>query len=288
VDRSGIPYAIGAPLAVGGLIAVSGFLDDYPLLGGQGVRYTIAAVALALYARATRTAIARPNRDDALRAIASAVAGMIGFNILIILAVDHADPATVGTIVGCSPLILSLTSPTRRTFAAAAIVVAGGAIVEGAGGASAAGILLALAALAGENCFLLMNQPVVARRGPLAASVYGSTVAAAIGLVLGAPNLQAPTGTEALALLYAALVATAFGFVCWYTASHRLGAARAGLFLGLIPVAAFSVGVILGNQDVDPLKGLGCAIVGAGIAYGISPGRERSTRSSSLPRTSEA
>jgi drug/metabolite transporter (DMT)-like permease len=213
---------------------------------------------------------------------------MIGFNILIILAVDRADPATVGTIVGCSPLILSLTSPNRRTFAAAAIVVGGGALVEGAGGATLTGILLALAALAGEICFLLMNKPVVARRGPLAASIYGATVAAAIGLVLGAPSLRAPTGSEAAALLYAALVATAFGFVCWYTALNRLGAARAGLFLGLIPVAAFTVGALLGNQQLDPLKGLGCLIVGAGIAYGISPGRARSTRSPSLPQTSEA
>src|SRR5262249_23473766 len=149
---------------------------------------------------------------------------------------------------GCSPLILSLTSPTRRTFAAAATVVAGGALVEGAGGATLTGILLALAALAGEICFLLMNQPAAARRGPLSASISGPATAAALGLALGAPNIQAPTTTELAALLYAALVATAFGFVCWYTALNRLGAARAGLFLGLIPVAAFTVGALLGNQ----------------------------------------
>ena len=64
-----------------------------------------------------------------------------------------------------------------------------------------------------------------------------------------------PTTTEAAALLYAALVATALGFVFWYTALHRLGAAKAGLFLGLIPVSAFVTGALLGNQERRPAQG---------------------------------
>jgi drug/metabolite transporter (DMT)-like permease len=286
--RSGIPYAIGAPAAVGGLIAVSGFLDDYPLLAGQGVRYALAAVALVAYALASATPIPRPNRDDAIRTVAGAITGMIGFNVLVIEAVARADPATVGTIVGCSPLILALTRPTRRAFVAAAIVVAGGALVEGAGGATVAGVALAFAALAGEVSFLLISVPVVTRRGPLVTAIYGSSAAAAIGLATGGPSLTAPTSAELGAIAYAALIATAFGFVCWYSAQDRLGAAGAGLFLGLIPVSAFAVGVILGNQDVDLLKAAGCVVVGLGIAAGISPGRVRSSRSATRPRTSEA
>src|SRR4051794_16195081 len=152
---------------------------------------------MTVYARAIRTPIPRPSKDDAMRAVAVAIAGMIGFNILVIEAVAHSDPATVGTIVGLSPLILSLTKPTRRAFAAAAIVVAGGALVEGAGGATILGIALAATALAGEICFLLFAKPVVERRGPLVTSIYGATAAAIIGLAGGAATLRMPTTTEA-------------------------------------------------------------------------------------------
>jgi hypothetical protein len=49
---AGVAYAGGATLAVGSSVAVLGLLTDYPALGGQALRYGLAAVLLAAAATA--------------------------------------------------------------------------------------------------------------------------------------------------------------------------------------------------------------------------------------------
>jgi drug/metabolite transporter (DMT)-like permease len=71
---------------------------------------------------------------------------------------------------------------------------------------------------------------------------------AAAAVIESGAALQVPTATEALALLYMAVFSTAVAFLLWYGGVVALGADRAGLFAGVMPVAGYVAGVTLGTS----------------------------------------
>jgi hypothetical protein len=72
------------------------------------------------------------------------------------------------------------------------------------------------------------------------------------------------------------MVVTTIGFVAWYSGVARLGVERAGLFAGLIPVAALASVAVVGASEISGTKLAGSLVVGAGIVLGLGgPGRPR-------------
>ena len=55
----------------------------------------------------------------------------------------------------------------------------------------------------------------------------------------------------------------------WYTAVSRLGADRAGLFTGVVPVTAAVGGMLLGAPAPAPVVWAGMALVAVGL--GVAP-----------------
>ncbi len=80
-----------------------------------------------------------------------------------------------------------------------------------------------------------------------------------------------PTATETAALAYLAVVVTAVAFLLWYSGLARLGAARAALFAGLVPVAALAASVALGVESPTWHAVAGVLAVGAGLVLGLAP-----------------
>ncbi|MFC6878282.1 MULTISPECIES: DMT family transporter [Actinomadura] len=292
---------VGAAVAmslVGSLTAVSATIADYPVFGGQAVRYAVAAAILLAVCRAvesrragprgaeTRRA-ARPTRREWVYLAAVAGTGLAAFNVFIVLATEDTSPATVGTVIATVPIALALAGPLleRRRPApvlvvSACVVTAGAALANGLGSGTARGLLLALGALAGEVCFSLLAVPVLPRLGPLRVSAYSAALAApmllAAGLAAdGAGVLRAPTGAELAGLAYLSVVVTTVAFLLWYDALGRLGPDRAGLFAGLIPVSAVITTVLLGLGRPGPADLAGAALVAAGVVIGLRPSRAR-------------
>ena len=75
---------------------------------------------------------------------------------------------------------------------------------------------------------------------------------------------------DLLAAAHLAVVVTALAFVLWYTAVARLGADRAGLFTGVVPVTAAVGGVLLGAPIPAPVVWTGMALVAAGLVVGLA------------------
>ncbi|MGH2990797.1 MAG: EamA family transporter [Solirubrobacterales bacterium] len=202
-----------------------------------------------------------------------------------IAGVREGDPATVGVIVGCVPIVLAIAGPalerrpvSTRVVVGAVVVAAGAAGVEGVGGeTSIAGILLAIGALACEACFSLLAVPFLGRLGPLAVSAYACILAVpmltAWSLAVEGPNLPAPSGEELAALVYMAVIVTAGGFLLWYSAVTLLGVERAGLFSGVLPVSALVCSAAIGAAEITPTRVLAVAVVAAGITFGIASRR---------------
>jgi drug/metabolite transporter (DMT)-like permease len=269
---------------VGSLVAASDVVEGYPLPAGQALRYLLAAGVLVLLARGR---LPRLHPREALSLAALAATGLVLFNLFVIEGVRETDPATVGVIVGCVPVLLAVAGPliagrpVSAGVLAAAVVVAGGAAgVQWAdGGITLAGLLLALGALACEACFSLLAAPHLERLGPLAVSAYACLFAvpmlAAWSLIADGPSLPLPSASEAAAIAYLGVAVTTIGFVAWYTAVGLLGVERAGLFSGVLPVSALACSAALGVAEVTPQRLVAVAVVAAGITLGMRAGTAR-------------
>ncbi|MDJ0344046.1 DMT family transporter [Streptomyces sp. H10-C2] len=283
-QRRGALLAALACVLVGGSFTANGALTGYPHAGGQALRYGIAFVLLALITLrgATRAAVrlrALTGRQW-LRIAVLAATGMVGFNLSILAAEATAEPAVPGVLVGCAPIVVAVLVPLlngrrpERAVPAGALLVAGGAFaVQGWGGTDTAGLVWSVAALAGEVAFAVVAVPLVGPLGPrlLSTCVCGLATAEAglLGLLLdGRAALRMPEVSEAVALGWQVVVATVIGFVCWYAGMQRIGAERATLFSGLIPVSAALTAPLVGVGTFGPGRLGGSLLVAAGVAVG--------------------
>lgn len=270
-----------ACVLVGGSFTANSVLGHYPYAGGQFLRYGLACVLLLpLVGRGG----AAPLRGLAVRqwgrlALIAAV-GMVGFNLAVLAAERTAEPAVPGVFVGCAPVVVAVLVPLRqgrrprhRILYGALIVAVGAFAVQGWGRTDGAGIACSVGALAGEAGFAVLAVPVLRPLGPrlLSATVCG--IAAVESAVAGVITdrgawLRVPDATEATALLWQAAVVTVVGFVCWYMGVQRIGAERATLFSGLVPVAAACTAPFVGTGSYGLAQAAGSALVGVGVALG--------------------
>jgi drug/metabolite transporter (DMT)-like permease len=284
VFLAGGAAALGAALA-GASVAVNDALVDYPVLTGQALRYGLAAAALATWARVRAVPLPRPSRRDLAQLTLLALIGLAGFNVFVLAALDHAEPAAIGVIVGGVPIVLAIAAPLARgarpssvTVAAGVAVALGAGVVQGGGRLSMAAIGLALGALACEVGFTMFAVPIIPRLGPLAVSIGACAVAAALlaaaaPLVHGTDALTPPAAREATAIVVLAVVITAVAFVAWYWAIPVLGTDRTGLFAGLTPVGTLVTAAIVSGGLPGRLDVLGTLVVAAGLTVGLRPRR---------------
>lgn len=286
-----LTYLRGALLAtiacilVGASFTANSVLGDYPYAGGQALRYGLAGLLLLPLLRRggapppAATLRTLGARQWARLALLAAV-GMVGFNLAVLVAERTAEPAVPGVFVGCAPIIVAVLvplldgrRPARAVLYAAALVAAGAFTVQGWGRTDTAGILCSVGALAGEVGFAVIAVPVLRPLGPKLLSatvcVIAAAESAALGLLLdGGGFLRVPSPAETAALVWQAAVVTVVGFVCWYMGMQRIGAERATLFSGLIPVSAALTAPLVGAGSYGVAQAAGSCLVALGVALG--------------------
>ncbi|WP_432831718.1 DMT family transporter [Dactylosporangium sp. CA-092794] len=288
-------YCVLTCAILGGSFTVSRSIVDYPILSGQALRYALAA--LALFALTLRGGPRiRPTGRELARLALVAATGLVAFNVLLLFALRHADPAVIATIVGASPLLLALLGPLQqrrrpapRLLAAAVVVVAGAALVSGYGRHDLAGLAAAAGVLCCEAAFSLLAAPLLPRLGAVRVSAWSTALAVPmlLGLLaLGTERLRVPIAREAAALVFLGLVLTVVAFVCWYTGVAGLGVDRAGVYLALVPVFALLTTAVVDRAGPGPAKLGGVLLVGAGLALAARRVKQdawNAPRSSSAP-----
>ncbi|MFI6598923.1 DMT family transporter [Nonomuraea sp. NPDC050536] len=278
--RNGAIGAACAMFAVGTLAGVSGLVKDYPVYGGQAVRYLVAAVILLVVTRVLGLRFVRLTVREVLCLAGLTLLGLVIFNVCIVESTRASGPALVGTVLGTVPLWLALAGgrPAPRLLVGAVIVVAGATLATGLGSGSPTGLLWALGALVGEVSFSILAIPLLPKLGAIRVSAYSTALAvpllAVIGVVKeGRGMFRAPTGPEVFGFGYLALVVTVVAFFLWYSSLPKLGPGRAGLFAGLIPVGAIVTGLVLGIATPSAYDLLGAGVVIAGILVGLTAKR---------------
>ncbi len=290
--RNGVIGAASAMFLVGTLAGVSGVIQDYPVYGGQAVRYLAAAVILLLVTRMAGLRFVRLTARETLLLAGLSVLGLVIFNVCVIEATRHAGPALPGTVLGTVPLVLALMSgrPAPRLLVGAGVVVAGAILAAGLGSGDLPGLLWSLGALVGEVSFSMLAIPLLPKLGAMRVSAYSTAMAvpllAVIGLsVEGSAMLRVPTLAEGLGFAYLAVVVTTIAFFLWYSSLPKLGPGTAGLFAGLIPVGAIVTGLALGIAVPSAADLTGAALVIAGIVVGLSGARSGDVAGVPAPAT---
>ncbi|MFC8869249.1 DMT family transporter [Streptomyces sp. NPDC057148] len=270
-----------ACVLVGGSFTANSLLGDYPYAGGQLLRYALAFLLLVPFAGpGARSRLRTLGAGRWLRLALLAAVGMVGFNLAVLAAERTAEPAVPGVFVGCAPVVVAVVVPLldgrrpQRVVLYGALFVAVGALtVQGWGRTDAAGIAFSVCALVGEVGFAVLAVPVLRPLGPRLLSTVVCGIAAVesalAGVLTDGPDwLRRPDAVEAGALLWQAAVVTVVGFVCWYMGMQRIGAERATLFSGLIPVAAACTAPLVGTGSYGAAQAVGSALVCAGVAVG--------------------
>lgn len=300
---------VGGMVIVGSSVSISQLIVDYPHLTGQAARYTLAAAALFAIARAFPRFLAgeappgsRPNRREWVILTVLAATGLAAFNACVLIALPHADPAVVGTFIGAAPLGLALLGPlwrghrpSTRLVVAAGTVVLGTALVQGSGRADLVGVLASVGALGGEIAFSLLAAAVLPRLGPVRVSAYSCALAVPLLLAAAVPageftRLRPPTMIEAATIGYLAAMMTVIAFLSWFTGLRRLGVARAGVLVGVMPVATLATAAVQAGTLPHPGQTGGVLVVGLGLTLGLkerAPSYRYSRRTRSFRRQPE-
>ena len=301
-----IAQGILAMALLGSSTGVTAHLTHFPVLGGQAVRYLLSATVLIAMARRTTppTSRPKPTSREWILFVALSLVGLVLFNVLAIATLRHADPATLGSALACSPLVLALGGPlVRRSGAgvrvlvAAGLVVGGSILVQGLGNGGLVGTLLSIGVLLCEALFSLLAVPLLPKFGAVRVSAYTTAIAVPVltvaGLVSGGTTfLRMPTATEALCIAFLGLPLTVGAFILWYRCLGGLGPDRAGLLIGVVPIAASVSSAVLGDglPSAPRLAGVGVVTIGAvlGLASPSVPrgwGRSRRRWSESVHET---
>lgn len=274
---------------IGGSVAAASLLQSYPLLGGQALRFAVAAVVLFAYGLMSRHRFRLPTGREWVWLMLLALCGMSGYGVMLVHATSVTEPGNVGVAIGAAPLCIVLvrslqtrSKPGVRLVVGAAIVLAGTAVaqVSANGGLqwSLEGLFWSFAVLLGAASITLVGAPVVATLGPYSVTTYGCTIAAVILLgtsagiqaVTGAVMLRLTNSTELGALAFLAVGVTVLTMLLWYGAMSRLGAARTGLFSGLVPFASLFSVVIVGTGTITHVQLIGAGLVLIGVLIGLS------------------
>ncbi|CAA9458860.1 MAG: Permease of the drug/metabolite transporter (DMT) superfamily [uncultured Rubrobacteraceae bacterium] len=195
--------------------------------------------------------------------------------------VSMTSAANAGLIFATSPVwglllgsALGLERPTARGVLGVGLSILGVGVVfyggPGSGGASLAGDALVLAAALGFGAYTALSVRTLGRHSPLAVATYPMLFGGALALTVALPSLAktdwVSVGAGAwAAVVFSAVLATAFAFAAWQTGVSRIGANRVLVYQYLITATGVASGVVFFGEALGAAKMVGGVVILLGV-----------------------
>jgi drug/metabolite transporter (DMT)-like permease len=264
-------------------------LHDVSPLWAAAIRFVLGAVLMFAIVGVKRENLFAPLRKHIGVYVMLGVVGIVGFNLFFFYALRYTSANNAALIMATNPLLTTLLAaatlgerPTARHLIALPIALAGVAVVVTHGKMSS---LLALqfsvgdVLMLGADVFWALYNVLCRRYMPQGSSLVNTTWIMAAGatvllcVALGSDAHLAVLGAKAAAsMAVMAIGGTVLAYLFWSMGIARLGAARAAIFLNLIPVFAMLLGALAGTAPTAAQLAGGLLVMG-GVAVSMLPQR---------------
>jgi drug/metabolite transporter (DMT)-like permease len=246
-------------------------------------RYVLACVVLVVAALALERGLPRLSARQWLGVALLGATGVAAYNLCFMWGLQTVPAGRASLLVALNPAATLVGAAlcfgerlTRRNVVGIVIALAGAAIVIGRGdplallrGGLGTGELTILGCVASWSAFTLIAKRLMAGLSPLAITVYasltGTLMLAAATLAAGAALVPQASPSAWAALAFLGAFGTAVAFVWYNDGVRRLGAARAPVFINLVPVFAVVLGALVLGERIDASMIAGGALVLAGV-----------------------
>jgi drug/metabolite transporter (DMT)-like permease len=264
----------------GNFTAMRYAVDTFHPLAFSSLRFALGA---ALYALVVwwRERSLRIARRDLLTVGLLAAVGIFFNQIAVIYAVQKAGAANAGMLMAAAPIIAALLVLALgheriglRHLVGLAVAATGALLVlyggGGVGGGSLVGWVLGLVTAATFAAYSVLLRPLMARysaeRLSAAVLLMGSAMLIPVSLPqLATQDWSAPPVNAWLALGYSVVLSLLVTNVLWFDGIHRVGAARATLFIYLEPFCVALVAMVILHEHVSAAEWVGGVVILAGV-----------------------
>ena len=255
----------------------------HPFVAGADRYLIAAAIMLAMtYLRGERVPL-----RHARTYVILGIVGVFGFNLFFFLGMASTSPVNGALIMALNPLTTSLIAwamlgdkPTQRQLLAFPVGIVGVAIVVLGAGAQvhvAIGDLFLMIA----NINWAFYNVLVKRQMPQDASSIASTagimsvgaLALTAAAVCSGASFTMPGFHAGSALIAMSVGGGVLAYLFWNIGIARLGAARAAVFLNLVPVASMLISAITGEPPTHVQLFGGALVIGA-VTFSALPSRK--------------
>jgi drug/metabolite transporter (DMT)-like permease len=238
-------------------IAARVVVQDVAPLAAAAWRFLFAAVSLAALVLWHHRGLPRLNRREALQVLGLAATGIFLYNVCFLVGMQHMAAGRGALVVALNPVVVTLGAwwllgepMTRAKAGGGVLALAGCLTVIGHGsplaplrGEVGAGELLNLGCALLWAAYTLIGRQAMRTLSPLVATAYASIVGwlmlLAVALAEAPAALLPDYSLRAwAAIVFLGLFGTTLGFTWFNQAVKRIGAARASIFINLVPVAA--------------------------------------------------
>ena len=223
----------------------------------------------------------RLRRKDILPMAALGCFGIGAAQTAFTFGISLTSAASTGLVFTTAPVwgmvlgfVLGLERPSWRGVVGVGLCILGVGIVFYGGLRSVEdsllGDLVILLAAVCVGAYTVLSMPVLRHHSPLAVATYPTLFGGPVVLLLSLPYLpEVEWGSLGAgpwaALVYSAILATAFAFAAWQRGISRIGANRVLVYQYLITLTGVTSGVIFFGEDLTIDKILGGAIILVGV-----------------------
>jgi drug/metabolite transporter (DMT)-like permease len=244
-------------------------------------RAALGAAALAVLPSA-RCKVARVDRR---RLVLAALFGMAAPVLLFALAEERIPSALAGMLVSAIPIftaalaaVVTRSWPTRQRLSGLLVGLAGIVLLTapdlGGSGAEAVGVAMVLGAVLSYAVASTLYAPLQQTYGSLPVTMWLLVISTVMLSPLGLTGLPRSTfeWLPVISLLILGVAGTGVAWVMWVGLIGRVGAVRAAIAGYIIPVVALVLGVIVLDEQIEPIQIVGVAVALSG-GYLLSRGQ---------------
>ena len=266
-------------------------LGDMLPMTFNGLRFVLSSAAMLIVTKLLAHDL-RVDRRDWGRIIFTGLIGNTMYQVFFIQGLQRTTSGNSSLLISTHPIFIALLSAafglervTSRmwagillSFAGITLVIATGANGISVGGETLAGDAMTLAAGVSWAVYTVLARPLLRKYPPIKIATLSMICGTPILVLASIPDLLAQDWGAISwrgwgGLGYSFFFSIALAYAIYYEAIKRLGNARTGIYVNLVPVIALVTAALTIGESIHPLQVLGAAVIFAGVYLTRSGGR---------------